>query len=160
MPVNRATCAMSRSSTLTSSRLEVVASSKPDIESKEDRVAQSQTKANQAQAELWNGGAGRNWVEQNAMLDRLFAPFEQVLVDAVRQAGAREVLDVGCGAGATAFAVAREPGSEGRCTGADLSAPLIDLARRRAAETGPDNADFVVADAQSFTTSRPNASTR
>jgi SAM-dependent methyltransferase len=103
------------------------------------------TEPNQAQAQLWNNQAGHNWVEQNAMLDRLFAPFEQLLVDAVR--GARQVLDVGCGAGATTFAVARSL-KEGRCTGADLSAPLIDLARRKAAETGVDNADFVVADAQ------------
>ena len=108
----------------------------------------SQTEANQAQAELWNGQAGQNWVEQNAVLDRLFEPFERVLVDAVRQAGAREVLDVGCGAGATTFAVARGFGTEGRCTGLDLSAPLIELARRRTVETGVDNADFIVADAQ------------
>jgi SAM-dependent methyltransferase len=123
------------------------------IESKEDRVTQPTTEAsqaapNQAQAELWNGGAGRNWVVQNALLDRLFAPFEQVLVDAVDQRDAREVLDVGCGAGATTFAVARSLGGQGRCTGADLSEPLIDLARRRAAELEVDNTDFIVADAQ------------
>ena len=104
--------------------------------------------ANQAQAELWNGPAGRNWVEQNAMLDRLFEPFERLLLDVVREHGARDVLDVGCGAGATTFAVARGLGPESRCTGADLSAPLIELARRRAVELGVDNADFVVADAQ------------
>ncbi len=108
----------------------------------------SQTEANQAQAELWNGQAGQNWVEQNAMLDRLFEPFERVLLDAVRQTGARQVLDVGCGAGATTFAVARGLGQEGRCIGLDLSAPLVELARRRAVETGVDNADFIVGDAQ------------
>jgi SAM-dependent methyltransferase len=116
------------------------------MKSKEDHVTQPQ--ANQAQAELWNGQAGLNWVEQNAMLDRLFEPFEHSLLDAVREHGAREVLDVGCGAGATTFATARGLGPEGHCTGADLSAPLIELARRRAAELGADNADFVVADAQ------------
>ena len=109
-------------------------------------MAHPKTQANQAQTELWNNQAGRNWVEQNAMLDRLFAPFEQPLVDAVR--GARAVLDVGCGAGATTFAVARSLEGQGRCSGADLSAPLIELAKRRAAELGADNADFLVADAQ------------
>jgi SAM-dependent methyltransferase len=118
------------------------------VESKEHCVTPSQIEANQAQAELWNGQAGQNWVEQNAMLDRLFAPFEQVLFDAVRQAGAREVLDVGCGAGATTFAVARGLGLQSRCTGLDLSAPLIELARRRAVEMGADNAGFIVGDAQ------------
>ncbi|KQY29293.1 SAM-dependent methyltransferase [Caulobacter sp. Root487D2Y] len=111
-------------------------------------MTQPQTEANKAQTELWNGGAGRNWVEQNAMLDRLFEPFEQPLVDAIREHGARAVLDVGCGAGATTFAVARSLKGQGRSTGLDLSAPLIDLARRRAAEQAVDNADFVVADAQ------------
>jgi SAM-dependent methyltransferase len=116
------------------------------MESKEDRMAQPRTQANQAQTELWNNQAGRNWVEQNALLDRLFAPFEQPLVEAVGDA--RAVLDVGCGAGATTFAVARSLEGQGRCTGADLSAPLIELAKRRATELGVDNADFLVADAQ------------
>jgi SAM-dependent methyltransferase len=111
-------------------------------------VTQPQIEVNQAQAELWNGRAGQNWVEQNALLDRLFEPFERVLLDAVKDQGARDVIDVGCGAGATTFAVARGLGPEGRCTGADLSAPLIELAQRRAVELGVDNADFVVADAQ------------
>ncbi|SFJ17614.1 class I SAM-dependent methyltransferase [Caulobacter sp. UNC279MFTsu5.1] len=106
----------------------------------------TQPQANQAQAELWNNQAGQNWVEQNAMLDRLLAPFEQPLVEAVQ--GARDVLDVGCGAGATTFAVARSLGGQGRCTGLDLSVPLVELARRRAVEMGADNTDFVVADAQ------------
>jgi SAM-dependent methyltransferase len=118
------------------------------MESKEDRVTQPQAEANQAQAELWNGRAGQSWVELNAMLDRLLAPFEQPLLDAARQEGARNVLDVGCGAGATTFAVARSLAREGRCTGIDLSAPLIELARRRAADLGAPNTDFVVADAQ------------
>jgi SAM-dependent methyltransferase len=104
------------------------------------------TQPNQAQAELWNNQAGQNWVEQNAMLDRLFAPFEPLLVDAVH--GATAVLDIGCGAGATTFAVARSLGAQGRCTGADIPAPLIELARRKAVETGADNTEFLVADAQ------------
>lgn len=111
-------------------------------------MTQPPTTPNQAQAELWNGLAGRNWVEQNALLDRLLEPLVQPLVDDVRRQGARDVLDIGCGAGATTFAVARSLRGQGRCTGLDLSAPLIDLARRLAVETGVDNADFVVADAQ------------
>ena len=111
-------------------------------------MTQPQTTPNQAQAELWNGQAGRNWVEQNALLDRLLEPLVRPLVDAVRRQDARDVLDVGCGAGATTFAVADALAGQGRCTGLDLSVPLIDLARRRAVEIGADNAEFVAADAQ------------
>jgi SAM-dependent methyltransferase len=109
-------------------------------------VTQPKTTPNQAQAELWNNQAGHNWVEQNAMLDRLFTPFERPLIDAVQ--GAQAVLDVGCGAGATTFAVARNLDPGGRCTGADISVPLIERARRRASETGAGNTDFLLADAQ------------
>jgi SAM-dependent methyltransferase len=109
-------------------------------------VTQPKTTPNQAQAELWNNQAGHNWVEQNAMLDRLFTPFERPLIDAVQ--GAQAVLDVGCGAGATTFAVARNLDQGGRCTGADISVPLIERARRRASETGAGNTDFLLADAQ------------
>ena len=35
------------------------------------------------QAALWNGPAGRAWVEAQALLDRMFEPFEDLLVDAV-----------------------------------------------------------------------------
>jgi len=111
-------------------------------------TGQQQTAPNQAQAELWNGPAGRNWVEQNALLDRLLAPLVPPLVEAVGRQGARAVLDVGCGAGGSTFAIAESLDRQGRCTGLDISAPLIDLARRRAAELEIDNADFLVADVQ------------
>jgi SAM-dependent methyltransferase len=123
------------------------------MEGKEDRMTQPPTEANpaqanEAQAQRWNSQAGHNWVEQNALLDRLLEPLEQPLVDAVREHGARDVLDVGCGGGATTFAVARSLGRQGRCTGVDLSTPLIELARRRAAEMRIENAEFILADAQ------------
>jgi SAM-dependent methyltransferase len=111
-------------------------------------VTQPQTAPNQAQAELWNGPAGRNWVDQNALLDRLLEPLVPPLVDAVRRQGALAVLDVGCGAGGSTFAIAESLNGQGQCTGLDISAPLIDLARRRAADLHVDNADFLVADAQ------------
>jgi SAM-dependent methyltransferase len=102
------------------------------------------------QTALWNGAAGRAWVEAQQLLDRLFTPFEDLLVAAVRAASARSVLDVGCGTGSTTIAVARALGSPGRCLGVDISEPMITLARARAArERVP--AEFVLADAQVHT---------
>ncbi|MGR4863012.1 class I SAM-dependent methyltransferase [Caulobacter sp. LARHSG274] len=111
-------------------------------------MTQPQTQPNEAQARLWNARAGQTWVEQQAMLDRLFLPFEQALLEAVQAAGAHEVLDVGCGTGATTLAVARSLQGRGRCTGLDLSVPMIEAARRRASAAGLDNSRFIAADAQ------------
>jgi len=103
--------------------------------------------ANTEQSALWNGTAGEAWVSQQRLLDASFAGFEQLLVNEVAKAGARRVLDIGCGAGATTLAIARHLAAAGSCTGIDISAPLIEVARMRAAhETG--RADFLIADAQ------------
>lgn len=101
------------------------------------------------QVALWNGSAGRAWVDEQALLDRVLAPFEELLVDAVRASGARRVLDVGCGTGSTTVAVARLLGGSGRCTGIDVSEPMLAAARARAVgERVP--ASFVRADAQDY----------
>ncbi|WGT66467.1 class I SAM-dependent methyltransferase [Variovorax paradoxus] len=99
------------------------------------------------QAALWNGRAGRAWVDAQESLDRLFTPFENLLVNEVRAAHGRRVLDVGCGTGATTLAIARALGTEGRCTGADISEPMIAVARARAGREGAP-ARFVCGDAQ------------
>jgi ubiquinone/menaquinone biosynthesis C-methylase UbiE len=103
--------------------------------------------SNSEQAALWNGLAGRGWVEEQALLDQLLEPFQDLLVAAVGAASARRVLDVGCGAGGTTLAAARRLGAEGRCTGIDISAPLIEAARQRAQREGTP-ATFIQADAQ------------
>ena len=105
---------------------------------------------NQAQAALWNDLGGRTWVELQDMLDLLFQPLEKLLVDAVVAAGGRRVLDVGCGAGGTTLAVARALGSGSRCTGVDISAPLVAAATARAAAKGAANVRFIEADAQTY----------
>ena len=99
------------------------------------------------QAALWNGPAGRAWVEAQALLDQILKPFEDLLVDAVAAESARRVLDVGCGTGSTTVAVARLLGAQGQCLGVDVSEPMISAARARAEREGTP-ARFVCADAQ------------
>lgn len=99
------------------------------------------------QTALWNGRAGRAWVDAQQVLDRMFKPFEDRLAEAVRAAAAHRVLDVGCGTGSTTLAVARLLGAEGRCTGIDISEPMIAAAQTRAEREGTP-ARFVRADAQ------------
>ena len=103
--------------------------------------------ANREQSALWNGTAGEAWVREQVLLDASFAGFEQLLVEEVAKAGARLVLDVGCGSGATTLAIARHLGDSGAATGIDISAPLIGLARTRAQREHVP-AEFLLADAQ------------
>lgn len=102
-----------------------------------------------AQAALWNGASGRAWVEEQVLLDRLFAPFRDRLVEAVAAAAPRAVLDVGCGAGGTTLAIARQLGADGRVTGIDISEPLLEAARARA-DAERLRVAFVRADAQDY----------
>jgi SAM-dependent methyltransferase len=98
------------------------------------------------QAALWNGAAGLTWVEAQEPLDRLLKPFEELLVETVLERGARRVLDVGCGTGATTLAIARALGG-GNAVGVDISEPMLALAKARA-ERERLGATFVRDDAQ------------
>ena len=103
--------------------------------------------ANPDQIALWNGCAGRGWVEAQESLDRLFEPFEDLLVEAVATGKSQRVLDIGCGTGSTTLAIARRLGPEGNAVGLDISAPMIALAKQRAeSESTPPH--FICADAQ------------
>jgi ubiquinone/menaquinone biosynthesis C-methylase UbiE len=72
--------------------------------------------------------------------------------ETVRRVGLRSgarVLDLCCGAGASALAAARAVGPSGQVLALDLSPRLLDLAVRRAADEGLDNIEFRCADATS-----------
>lgn len=98
------------------------------------------------QKALWNGVAGHAWVEEQALLDTMFTPFERLLAEMVDVGSTARLLDVGCGTGATTLAVAARLGSGGRCTGVDISGPMIALAKARLGGQA-DRAEFLCADA-------------
>jgi len=99
------------------------------------------------QAMLWNGPSGCAWVELQESLDRIFKPFEDLLVEAASAGQRARVLDVGCGAGSTTLAVARLLGAKGCAAGIDISDPMIAAARDRSGREGTP-ASFICADAQ------------
>lgn len=101
------------------------------------------------QATLWNGAAGRGWVEAQALLDRMLQPFEDLLVGAIPTGSRASVLDVGCGTGSTTLALSRRLGPEGRCIGIDISEPMLAAARARAERAG-SIAKFICDDAQEY----------
>lgn len=108
-------------------------------------IGTKQTSDNQAA--LWNGPAGRAWVEAQALIEQLFKPLEDMLVQQVSAGSGRRLLDVGCGAGGTTLAVARRLGARGQCVGIDISEPMIVAARTRAGREDA-SVSFIRSDAQ------------
>ena len=106
------------------------------------------TVANTAQAKHWNGTEGRHWAAAHERYEAMLGPFGAQAVDAVAIQPGERVLDVGCGAGDVALAAARSAGPECRVVGVDLSVPMLETARRRAAQAGLGNVSFVSGDAQ------------
>lgn len=98
----------------------------------------------------WNTHRVITWAEEQPMLDRLFLPFEHILTDAVVAEGPSEVLDIGCGTGATTLAIAQKLAPNGRCTGLDVAEILVNVGRERAVKNQVPNASFLVGDAQRY----------
>jgi SAM-dependent methyltransferase len=103
------------------------------------------TKPNAVQRADWNGDSGALWVADADRRDRILAPVLDAVTSAARLEPHEDVLDIGCGCGATTLAAARLLDT-GTATGIDLSRPMLELARVRA---GHDTrVAFVEGDAQ------------
>ena len=81
----------------------------------------------------WQAAVGRNWAKMYPLTDRSFAGLTQQLLDRLERYPADEVLDVGCGAGELALALARYR-PRARIVGVDISAELIAAAQERSGE--------------------------
>ncbi len=106
------------------------------------------TGPNVDQSEFWNAQPGRNWVLHDADLDAISANVSGLLLAACAPAPGERALDVGCGAGASTFALAAAVGASGAVLGVDISAPLLRRAEERRAALGAGNVAFALADAQ------------
>jgi SAM-dependent methyltransferase len=102
---------------------------------------------NEEQREYWNTEESSHWVDQQERYDEMLAPFGAAMLDAADLGSDSRVLDIGCGNGATTRDAARAA-PEGAALGIDLSAPMIEQARRIAAKEALTNVTFEVADAQ------------
>jgi SAM-dependent methyltransferase len=92
----------------------------------------------------WKGNIGQNWARDFARTDRSFSGLTTVLVDRSCALSPGCLLDIGCGAGEAAIAVARAT-PKADILGVDLSETLIAVARRRGRPL--KNVRFAAADA-------------
>jgi SAM-dependent methyltransferase len=100
---------------------------------------------NEAQRRHWNDEVRlAAW----RLREPMTAAVTATLLDHVALEGGETVLDLGTGGGRSAIAAALQVGPAGAAVGADISEPLLALARQRAAEGGVTNVRFVVADVQ------------
>lgn len=104
--------------------------------------------ANPDQSLYWNEAPGQKWVSHQADLDAVHENVTTLLLQACDPGAGENVIDIGCGAGASTFAIARAVEPSGTVLGVDISLPLIKRAEERRAELGIENVTFEFADAQ------------
>lgn len=97
---------------------------------------------------FWQQKGGDAWLQLQGLMERLYLPISDSILDRLDPPAGARILDVGCGGGATTLALARRLGPDGKAVGVDISQALLDSARRQATAAGVDNIEFVQADAQ------------
>jgi len=106
------------------------------------------TDANAEQRSYWNQQAGPVWVAHQERLDRQIRPHGELALTILAAKPGERVLDLGCGCGDSSLSLAAQVNPGGQVLGLDLSEPMLERARERAAAAGLSNASFRVADAQ------------
>ncbi len=105
---------------------------------------------NADQIAYWNADAGAAWAALQEQMDAQLSLHGLRAMEALSPAAGERIVDVGCGAGQTTLALGQAVGPTGAIMGLDISRPLLDLARRRAAESGAANVSFAEADVQTY----------
>ena len=102
---------------------------------------------NADQLAFWNGQGGHIWVARQAHTDIILAPVSQALLTLAAPRPGEQVLDIGCGCGATTLEFARAVGPAGHVAALDISGPMLAEGKARAAAAGIVNIDWQQADA-------------
>ena len=92
----------------------------------------------------WEGGVGRNWAAEWRRTDRSFAGLTLALLARIETLPGRAIVDIGCGAGELALAIAAARRSA-RVLGIDISPDLVAAAAVRGSRR--TNCAFALADA-------------
>ncbi|MBV1959860.1 MAG: methyltransferase domain-containing protein [Pseudomonadales bacterium] len=108
------------------------------------------TGENAQQIEFWNSKSAASWVEKNEEMDGMLRPLGAMAIERANLRPGEQILDIGCGCGATTLDMVNTVGSIGRVTGIDISAPMLELANHKIQQL-PDSLrdvpSFTLADA-------------
>lgn len=105
---------------------------------------------NAGQIEFWNGPAGDSWTAFMESQDRMLHPLGAAAMAACQIAPGQSIVDIGCGCGTTTLELARRAGPAGHVLGIDISTPMLDRARQRAANEGKGPIDLQNFDAATY----------
>jgi len=100
--------------------------------------------ANSEMIEYWNGPVGERWARLQDTIDASLAEIHKAVIKFSDPRPRERVLDIGCGAGTTTFALAKAVGNEGSVTGVDISEPMLAVARGRGVGVNFRKADAAV----------------
>jgi SAM-dependent methyltransferase len=103
--------------------------------------------SNAEQKRAWDGDEGAYWAAHADYFERSAVLLHRRVIAAAAIGDHDRVLDIGCGTGQTTRYAARAA-EHGAVLGVDLSSPMLEYARRRAADVGLGNVRFERADAQ------------
>jgi len=105
---------------------------------------------NAGQIEFWNGPAGDSWTEFMDSQDRMLGPLGETAMAAAKITLGHRIIDIGCGCGTTTLDLARRTGPSGHVLGIDISTPMLERARQRAANQENCSIDLQNFDAASY----------
>lgn len=102
---------------------------------------------NRDQERAWDGAEGAYWADHHERFEDALGRYQPAFSAAAAIEPQHRVLDVGCGTGVSTREAGRAA-RDGHALGVDLSARMIDVARRLADRAGLTNVTFERADAQ------------
>ncbi len=105
-------------------------------------------KANADMEAFWNGEGGNKWVSHEDRLETSLQPFGARAIEASAVQADENILEIGCGCGPNTIELARRLRAGGNVRGVDISATVLEAARKNAEASGLTNIVFNCADAQ------------
>src|SRR2546423_840280 len=101
-----------------------------------------------SQVQTWQrGDAGEAWARNQALRAAYMGPATQLMLDLAGIQPGHRVLDIAAGTGDTSIEAAKRVGPTGYVLATDLSASMLNVAAKAAADAGLTNLDTQVADA-------------